>query len=595
MKAKISTSILALFSLVLCLVPIPIEASSLSLSPSQGIVGAEITIPSACSYGTGDYHIYWGEADQLIGNGEIDTSCLSLTFTIPESARGDYKVTLKVGDTAFNTDFTVLPSIGLSTEQGTVGSKLTVKGKGFNDNETNIEIIYDGSSVETGIEASSKGSWEKTFKVPASIRGEHIIDAQGTTPADKVSDQTFTVTPKIDISPKSGGVATAINIVGSGFDEGETNVAVTYDGLAVKTGIAADSKGSWQSSFFIPASTRGSHTVDAYGSVTPETDVTEATFAVSPGLKLELVSGHIGDTIHASDSIWVSGFGFEKNEAKIQVTFDGSLVVGGITADARGSWAIQFDVPLNTKGEHVIDAAGDATKAANVAAATLSISPEMEISPTSGAVGDDIVVSGTCFGGREAITISFDGSQIATTSTTDTKGSFTANLVIPRSPSGDHIITVTDSSGAAVSAGFNVESTPPDVSQLMSPEAGSKIGFVGPNIIEFDWSDVNDPSGTYYFLEISGDSNFSSSILRKENLTQSQYTLIDDEALNKGEYYWRVKVVDGAGNEGKWTSGLLFKVDVVEWWHLLVIALAVIGVIAIVWRVVSISRKGGWK
>ena len=595
MKVKVLATLLALLWLAMCLIPMPINAASLTLNPSQGIVGTEVTIPAACNYGEGDYYLYWGEADQLLSQGIIDEGCLSITFTVPEAARGKHKVTLKVRDDSFDNEFTVMPFINLSTNQDTVGSNLTVTGKGFNSNETGIAISYDGNPIETGVEASGKGTWQSTFKVPASSRGEHVIDAEGTTPATEVDDQTFTVTPQINISPISGWVGTMVSITGTGFGGGETNITVTYDGLAAKTGITSDVTGSWQSSFSIPTSTKGSHKVDAYGAVTPEADVAEVTFTVSPGIKLELASGYLGDAIHAGDSLWVSGGGFEGNEARIQVTFDGTLIASGIIADAKGSWSAQIEVPPSTKGEHTINASGDTTKAGDVADATIVTSPEIEINPASGAIGDDIFVRGTGFGGNQAITISYDGSQAATGSTTDARGSFTASFKVPKSQAGDHTVTITDATASVASISFSVESTPPPTPRLISPEAGSRIGFVGKTVITFDWSDVDDPSGVCYLLEISHSADFSGAMIRKEGLTQSEYTTTDDEALTKGEYYWRVKAIDGAENQSDWTNGQLFRVGVMEWWLLAVIIIAGIAVIAIIWRIISISLRGSWK
>jgi hypothetical protein len=63
--------------------------------------------------------------------------------------------------------------------------------------------------------------------------------------------------------------------------------------------------------------------------------------------------------------------------------------------------------------------------------------------------------------------------------------------------------------------------------------------------------------------------------------------------LPDGSYYWRIRAVDGAGNEGDWTNGQLFKVGG-EWW-LFAVAFGVIIILAlIIWRVVSI-RKRGWR
>jgi len=63
----------------------------------------------------------------------------------------------------------------------------------------------------------------------------------------------------------------------------------------------------------------------------------------------------------------------------------------------------------------------------------------------------------------------------------------------------------------------------------------------------FDWSDVTDPSGVTYTLEIIG-------TLTKTGLATSTYTLTSGEALSDGDYSWRVRAIDNAGNVGDWSN-----------------------------------------
>lgn len=596
MKIKISSILLALSMLSIWLMPATVRAYNLTLEPTQGPVGTEVTIPATCTYGSGDYQLYWGEADnKLLDQGAIDDSCMSIIFTVPEATKGNHKVTLKIAGNSFDREFNVMPSITLSSEHGITDSDLTITGTGFNSNEPDIQITYDGNPATDAVKADSNGSWQHTLKVPNSTRGEHIIDAGGTTPASEVEDRIFTVTPKTSLSPTSGWVGTKVNIAGNGFAGGETNIVVTYDGMAAKTGVAADSQGSWETTFSIPTSSKGSHKVGVYGAVTPKTDTAEITFTVSPGIKLDLVTGHLGDSIYPGDNLWISGFGFEENEAGIKITFDGMLVASGFNADAQGSWTTRFEVPPSPGGEHAVNASGDTTQSGDIADALLVVSPAIDINSTSGAIGDEVTISGTGFGKSQTLNITYDGRQMVTDSTSDAKGDFTATFKIPESPAGNHTITVMDATASAVSASFTVESTPPATPQLLSPEAGSKVGFIGETIITFDWSDIDDPSGVHYLLEISESPDWTGSILRKESLTQSQYTLSENEALARGEYYWRVKAIDGAENQSAWSTEQLVKSGSMELWLLIVIILGVIGVTAIVWRVLSISRKGGWR
>jgi hypothetical protein len=597
MKVGAKATVLALLMLAVSLIPAPTSAiGSLTLSLYKGTVGTQVYIPNPAGYGIGIYQLYWGETDQLITQGEIKKESGSISFTVPESTKGKQRVTLKVANEYFATEFIVMSSISLSNDKATVDSNLTVTGRGFNGNECGIQVLYDGSPIETDICASNKGSWQITFKVPPSSRGQHIFDAEGITPATDIEDRIFTIFPKIEVSPGSGWVGTVVGVAGSGFASGETNIKITYDGVTVKTGIFADGKGAWQSNFSVPTSTKGSHTIDAFGAVTPDGDVMVAEFNVSPIIKLEPTSGHLGGAIHVGDSLWVSGIGFEANEANIKVTFDGNLAASNIIADAKGSWSDKLDVPACTSGEHIIDATGEITKASDIVDAIVIISPKIELSPSSGAIDTDITVQGNGFSANQPITISYDGAKVAAGTATDSKGYFTAGFKIPESKAGDHTVTVTDAKASVFSASLSVESTPPSTPRTISPEAGAQISStIGKATVTFDWSDVDDPSGVYYILEISPSANFAGTVIRKEGLTESGYTLTKDEALAKGDYYWRVKAEDGAGNQSEWTNGQLFRVGGLEWWLLLLIIGVVIIVIIVIWRLVSVRRRDEWK
>src|SRR4030042_1079419 len=201
MKVGATGTALAILLLAVCLIPIPVRADSLTLNTMQGIVGTNVTIPSVTGYGIGNYELYWGENDLLIGQGEVKQGVASIAFIVPEAARGKHKVTLKIAGSFFTSEFIIIPAIGISSDQGTVGSNLTIAGKGFNANESNIQVIFDANPAQTGIVAGSKGSWQITIKVPPSSRGQHIIDAGGIPPASEVEDKEFNVIPKIEINP----------------------------------------------------------------------------------------------------------------------------------------------------------------------------------------------------------------------------------------------------------------------------------------------------------------------------------------------------------------------------------------------------------
>jgi hypothetical protein len=330
--------------------------------------------------------------------------------------------------------------------------------------------------------------------------------------------------------------------------------------------------------------------------MTNESNIQSVSFSVSPGIKIEPVSGYLGGAIYVNDSLYVSGVGFDANETGIKVTYDGALVVSDITADTKGSWSGILAVPSSSKGEHIIDASGEVTKASDIQDAIVIVSPKVELNPsTSVAIGTDVTIHGTGFAANQVTTISYDGAKIASNSATDAKGIFTTSFKIPQGKAGDHTVTVTDPTAAVFSLNLSVESSPPPTPNLISPEAGSEFGSFGKTTVTFRWSAVEDPSGVYYLLEISPSSDFAGTVIRKESLAATEYTLSDDEALTKGNYYWRVRAVDGAGNQSDWTNGQLFRIGGFDWWLILLAAVGIIVVAGIIWRFVHMGRHGKWK
>jgi hypothetical protein len=597
MKVKALAALLALAFISALILPSAAQAESLTIEPVQGAVNADVKIPAFCQYGEGEYFLYWGEGNQLIKQGSVTKAgCQPITFQVPQSPRGKHMVTLKVGSKSFQKEFTVLGSITIGAKKGTSGTAVAVQGYGFDARETGIKIMMDGNALASGIEATASGSWLYTLKIPASSKGNHPITASGaSTPASEAREQVFTVTPSISSNPASGWVGRVISVSGSGFGSAETNIAVLYDDLLAKTNISADLGGSWQTSFSIPASSKGVHKVDARGATTTLEDVMDAQFTVSPGIKVEQASGRLGDVITVGDTLFVNGFGFWENEPNVRVTFDGLQVAGSITADAHGSWSAQFAVPASTRGEHTVDSFGDATKSGDVSAYTVVITAELAINPASGSVGENTLLTGNGFGASQPLTITYDAKKITSSATSDSKGSFSTSFKPPASGSGSHLVTVSDDTQAMGSVSFTIESAAPQAPSPLTPEAGFKAGILDNQPIDFTWSAVEDPSGVIYSLEMSQKADFSGSVVRKDNLEKPEYTLPTSEKPQPGEYYWRVRATDLAGNTSEWSRSQLIMFSGLDFVWPIVGMIAVLAIIGLViWRIRAIGSKGGW-
>ncbi|TDA31638.1 MAG: hypothetical protein DSO04_03630, partial [Hadesarchaea archaeon] len=81
----------------------------------------------------------------------------------------------------------------------------------------------------------------------------------------------------------------------------------------------------------------------------------------------------------------------------------------------------------------------------------------------------------------------------------------------------------------------------------------------GENRPRFDWSGLPEIFGVQYELVVSGDPSFSSPLLHAENLEDSEYQTPEENSFPPGIYYWKVRAVDGAGNEN-WSQVGWFRI-----------------------------------
>lgn len=600
MKGKALSALLALFFLVapLIMIPAPVSAFSLGLEPVTGKVGASIKIPAFCQYGEGDYYLYWDDEKQPIKEGTVDAKgCSPIYFTVPETTRGKHMVTLEVGGKSWSRDFTITGGVTTDIFEGTVGTSVTVQGCGFAENERSIRLTYDGKNIVEDIQANSKGTWTYKLTVPPGARGNHAISATGpATPLQEVGNATFMITPSIAVNPPSGWVGRVVNVSGQGFGNGESSIAVIYDNATVKSGLTADSNGTWQSSFSIPLSSKGTHKLDARGNMSTVEEVPNVSFTVAPGIHVEQASRKLGEPIYVGDTLLVSGIGFLANESRIIVTFDNMQIVDEITADAQGSWSAQFSLSPSSYGDHVITASGDSTRADDVSPFTIYVTPRLTINPDSGSVGDSMVLAGTGFSSNQPLTFIYDLKNIITAVSTDHKGNLNTSFTPPVSSAGAHTLTVTDGGGATGRVTLTIESTPPQTPSPISPGPDTKYGLFDSTPVIFTWSTVEDPSGVTYTIEISQKEDFSGHPVSKNNLEKPEYKLQVSEKPVTGKLYWRVKAVDLAGNASAWS-----KIQSIEFsgsnliWPAVIGLVVLVIIILIVWRIRAISKKGGWK
>jgi hypothetical protein len=563
------------------LMSIPVYAATV-ISSTEGIVGTPVTI-SDLTNGV-SYNIRWD--DEVLKSGIVPSGG-AISFYVPETPGGSHTVEVEnpVGTSVFISAYNVVPSITISPNSGSIDTPVAVVGKGFSALESDIYVTYDSIVVAPSSNADQNGSWFAQFFTPASAGGLHYISAIGeSTSIYNIERQAFTVSPRISINPVSGCVGTSVTVKGTGFVALESGIGITFDSRTVRSGIISQSDGTWTSTFNVPDSSNGPKIVEASGISTSSFNIPDSIFTVMASVFIDPDNGNIGDTIN------ITGKGFEDDEDGIVITYDGQVLLKDIAANSEGDWTASVKIPASTSGIHDFGAYGSMTTTLNCAGTAVIIRPKITIDPDGGNVGDVISINGSGFNGQRPLTITFGDESVLFGAQTDSNGSFTSSLTIPEGRSGPIEIVVSDSTGQA-SGIFEVETIPPPVPQLLSPVNAGRVGFIGSSRVNFDWTDVSDPSGVYYTLEIALEPDFLSPLFIFSDLDSSQYSLSDSEALPHGKYYWRIRAIDGASNASTWTEPFLVKVSVltVEMF-ILIVAVVVILIVLVLLLIIKLRR-----
>jgi HSP20 family molecular chaperone IbpA len=513
------------------------------------------------------------------------------------------------------------PVIALDIQKGQIGDKIIVEGSGFRAttpgyNEYTVDIYFSREYIEIGddinyydniyekvkqyVYTSDSGTISKAFYVPEILDDSRYSDTvhggtyyvyvtySGDEEIEAYAE--FTVIGVTDFSPTEGPVGASVEVDGVGFDAND-DIMVKFAGNKVNiTGgdHRVKSNGSFTSQIEVPESIAGVHTVE-FSDDSGHSD--QFQFTVDPSITLSPTRASVGE------EVTVSGTGFD-GDTDIFVYFNGAqiYVTGDSDTNSFGSFESRFVVPEIEPGSYYVKVEDDSF---NDADAELEVGAGLTISPVTtasspGNIGDVVTVSGVGFKPDWEITITYTSEPVTFTTASLADGSFSYELIIPPSTSGEHLITASDGVSSKT-AEFFVESTPPTAPLLVEPAADAKASAQA----AFDWGEVTDDSlPISYELQVATNNQFTteSILVYKTGLTISNYTLTDDEKLESTDetapYYWRVRAKDAASNASNWTSGSAFTVGAsiqIKGWLLYV--LIAVGAVAVFFLGVWIGRR----
>ncbi len=315
----------------------------LSLSPSSGLDGDEVTVKGYGFSDENDVTIIWdsGVTDVVLTSSvETDEDgYVTYSFDVPTGTDyGDYYVTA-VDDAGWTATkkYTVGASITLTPDEGPTGTVVTVEGRGWSEGETitftidgtvDVEVV-DGDTVTVG----SDGEFTAEVVIPG-MGTVTDYELEATESNDVVNDppevkapahEDFDVTgiPEIVVSPTYGTPGATITVTGSNFtqiagtevdlDLWDTDTSSKESDLVI---AETKSDGTFEETFTSPAVEFKTYDVIA---VDVEYDIdAEDPFKVGLiALIINPVSGEAGTIIS------ITGIGFA--EGKYNVTFGTKL------------------------------------------------------------------------------------------------------------------------------------------------------------------------------------------------------------------------------------------------------------------------------
>jgi hypothetical protein len=366
---------------------------SVKIDPEEGPVGTAVTLNGYGFVASQGIQIKF--KDMVIATTTANpVGSWNATYTIPATPGGGYTfdVEAKEGTVWVNwvsKYFEVTPKITVDNNSGTVGQTIQISGTGFASKEKDIEVTFGGKVVKEITSAEENGSWSVTIAVPPVQKGSYIIDASGvSTRARDVHDVEFIVSAGILVEPISAYVGDTITVEGGGFAPGETGIRVYFDGQLVTSSIiTADPHGCWTSSFTLPASSYGSHSVSASGDITKPA----VTHTVNTQARIIEASPDKGAP---GDFVTLTGDGFGSGKG-LTVTIGGMAASGNMVTQPNGNVVVSFRVPKGViEGTRtlVVSDGGGATDSVDftVTKKTLSTTP-LPISPKNSTLRSGMV------------------------------------------------------------------------------------------------------------------------------------------------------------------------------------------------------------
>ncbi|HET9999851.1 MAG TPA: hypothetical protein VFQ36_03090, partial [Ktedonobacteraceae bacterium] len=442
-------------------------------------------------------NLYFGTKNPIsLGSVTATNGSFSQQINAPATiAPGFYQVNVvRTAQTpaTVSTPFTILPPRIVSSAGVREGQAALVHLSGFAAKEqVMLSWNANGGQTITTVTMDSTGALNTAIAPPSAPKGAYILQALGNT-SQLHAQSNLALGPGILLSLNTENPGGTTTVEGGGFTPGESiNVYFQRTSNGVTT-TTADAAGSFNVSLAIPTKYIKNTPYFVYAVSTTTSDTARAQFFfTAPAISLACCNNPV-----YGSSFTLDGQGFAALEM-VKITAQSTaqafpFVLGTVSAAADGTFTFTSTVPSGPYVPSVVNGINmymNATGLTSKLKASMSFDapPNIIPTPTSGQIGQSVVLLGGGFGSNETVTIQFQNTAIATAKTNST-GAFKATIIVPATAqaiqSGCEICANGNTSGASVSVAFTVVPT-----ITMSPQSGpsaTKITVNGTGLYMYD-------------------------------------------------------------------------------------------------------------
>ncbi|MGB6463925.1 MAG: Ig-like domain repeat protein [Nitrosotalea sp.] len=499
--------------------PFQVLGPTINPSVTSGTAGTEVTV-TGTYFATSDTSVTLSLGSTNItpsSDCPVSGGTFSCVVIVPPVSAGTYPISAvgSSGDSGPTAGFLVLNAVSISQSSGPPGTQITVTGSSFAISDTSATFTFGSTNVTPSSGCPVVGGvFACVVTIPSISAGSYSITVTGSSGDEGVSN--FGVGNGVSISPSSGSIGSLINVSGTGFFRSPVTITfiATY-GTASSDTIVATCPASGASntllsitspcSFNIPVESPGAYTISASDAINAATFTTSIT--IPPRQMTVLPTfGTIGSTVT------VNGSGLSSSDTSIHVNVSGNGDTKGILYDvfcpaSDGYFTCSFTIPPNTEdhfpvtgGSYSLEAISQPEPVQDFLTATLTVTPSITVSPSSGHLGSSVTVIGAGFASSDtSATLLFGSTNVTPSSGCPVNGgSFSCVITVPPAE-GNSTISAKGTSGDIASNGFVIEKslTTTTVSSPVNPSLGGQpvvfTAIVSPT------SSSGTPTGTVQF------------------------------------------------------------------------------------------------